>query len=55
MKERLKELNNSQNPEFENMCLTKEEIEAGWHFCPDWDYLAITPDCPEWEDCGCSI
>jgi hypothetical protein len=21
--------------------LTDKELAAGWHFCPDWDYLLI--------------
>ena len=23
------------------------------HHCPDWDWLWITPDMPEWECCCC--
>lgn len=25
----------------------------GIHFCPDWDYLPICMDSPEWEACDC--
>lgn len=35
--------------------LTEEEWEAGWHFCPEWDYLLIGPLMPqEMESCSCS-
>lgn len=33
--------------------LTPTEIAAGWHFCPDWDFLLICPDYPESESCTC--
>lgn len=23
------------------------------HFCPDWDYMAIDENCPEFEACTC--
>lgn len=39
--------------------MTEEEYRAGWHWCPDWDYLVIGPEHPEWgpnrwkcRDCG---
>lgn len=32
----------------------RTEEEKKWvHFCGDWDGLAITPACDEWECCGC--
>ena len=33
--------------------LTKEEFEAGWHFCYDWDGLLIGPEDPEYDVCTC--
>lgn len=35
--------------------LTEQEIKAGWHFCPDWDFLLIGPGDPEMDCCGCGI
>jgi hypothetical protein len=26
----------------------------GFHFCPDWDYLAICDDSPEADGCTCT-
>jgi hypothetical protein len=25
------------------------------HFCPDWDYLAIDENSPEWQCCTCGL
>lgn len=25
------------------------------HFCPDWDYMAIDENCPEFEACTCQL
>lgn len=33
--------------------LTPEEVEAGWHFCPDWDGMLIHPNSPEGACCLC--
>ena len=34
--------------------ITQEEIDTGWHFCPDWDGLLIGPGMPgEQELCLC--
>lgn len=33
--------------------LTPEETKAGWHFCPDWDYMLIHKLDPEIEGCNC--
>lgn len=33
--------------------LTVEEVNAGWHFCPDWDFLLIHDTDPEAESCAC--
>jgi hypothetical protein len=33
--------------------LTEEEMEFGWHFCSDWDFLLISPDMKEHEFCNC--
>lgn len=32
---------------------TPEEIAAGWHFCPDWDFLLLNPSMDESHSCGC--
>jgi len=40
--------------EYYTLDLTPEEVKAGWHFCPEWDYLVITPDSPEFDACICS-
>jgi len=29
--------------------------DAGWHFCPDWDFMLIGPEWPEMECCTCKI
>ncbi len=34
--------------------LTEAEIKQGWHFCPDWDFLLISPDSKEGECCTCT-
>jgi len=34
--------------------LTAEEVEAGWHWCEEWDGLLIHVDDVEFEACGCS-
>lgn len=34
--------------------LTEEEIEAGWHFCLDWDGMLVGPGMPEVEGCICN-
>lgn len=33
--------------------LTQEEIDQGWHFCPDWDDLLIGPGMEEIKFCEC--
>ena len=37
----------------ENAELTKEELQEGWHWCPEWDFLLVGPDMKEWEVCLC--
>lgn len=32
------------------MDLTLEELHAGYHWCPEWDDLVISPYEPEWGD-----
>lgn len=39
--------------EFKNAKLTEQEIQNGWHFCPDWDYMVIGPESPEIKCCLC--
>ena len=34
--------------------LTKEEREAGWHFCPEWDMLLCAPRFTD-EQCTCEV
>ena len=31
-----------------------QAICPGFHFCPDWDFLPICKDSPEWEACTCT-
>lgn len=45
---RYKELDRNPNGK-----LTKEEIKQGWHFCPDWDFMLIHRDWPEYHSCTC--
>lgn len=35
--------------------LTPAEISKGWHYCPDWDFMIINPDCSEAEACLCNL
>lgn len=35
--------------------LTPEEIEAGWHFCHDWDGLLVGPGMVEEGACTCEV
>lgn len=46
--ERRKELETSGDA-----CLTSEELEQGYHFCPEWDFMLVGPDDPERECCLC--
>ena len=34
--------------------LTPEEVEDGWHFCPDWDDMLIHVDDDKFQCCPCS-
>lgn len=34
--------------------LTPEEIEAGYHFCPDWDFMVVGPIDLESMCCTCN-
>jgi len=33
--------------------LTEAEVKHGWHFCPEWDFLLISPNSKEAECCSC--
>ena len=33
--------------------LNADEIQEGWHFCPEWDFLLIAPGMVEAEACVC--
>lgn len=48
-KERYRELD--MNPEIP---FTEEEIKAGWHRCPDWDFMVVGPSSPELIGCLCN-
>ncbi len=37
-----------------NAALTEAERREGYHFCPSWDFLLITPKSPEAECCTCA-
>lgn len=47
--ERWYELESSPEP-----LLTKEEIDGGWHWCPDWDGMLVGPGMGELDHCLCS-
>ncbi len=38
-----------------NKELTAEEIKAGWHYCPDLDFMLIYPGCPDFISCTCEF
>ena len=38
----------------ESMQLSPDEIEAGWHFCPEWDGLLIGSTMSEMDECVCA-
>ena len=35
--------------------MTEDEMSAGWHFCPDWDYMLIGPGMEEYDGCTCKL
>lgn len=35
--------------------LTSEEMNSGWHFCPDWDHMLICKGMPESDACTCNL
>lgn len=37
----------------EQLSLTQEELDIGWHFCDSWDDLLIHILDPEFETCEC--
>lgn len=37
------------------LLLTRQELEEGWHRCPDWDYMVVGPGDEEMEACLCRI
>lgn len=39
--------------EYGDIPLTEEEIQDGWHFCKDWDYMLIHDSWSEIEGCHC--
>ncbi len=48
-KERYKELS-----EDKYAYLTSSEVDQGWHFCRDWDFMLVGPEMkPELETCTC--
>lgn len=40
--------------EGDGVMLTSEEIDAGWHWCEEWDGLLIHVDDDEFDCCSCS-
>lgn len=34
-------------------CLTQEELDQGYHFCPDWDFLLVGPEDEDAQACTC--
>lgn len=48
--ERLQQLLHDQTDQ-----LTPDEVESGWHFCPEWDDMIIGPDCNELVFCTCNL
>lgn len=38
---------------FSSTAKMSDEEKPWIHFCGDWDGLAITPACDEWENCSC--
>lgn len=41
--------------EFGREAMTGAELAAGYHFCPDWDYMVVGPTDLEMDACTCSI
>ena len=42
------------NNEGLELSLTDDEIEQGWHWCGDWDFLLVGPDMEaEQASCNC--
>ena len=39
----------------DDLPLTQEEKDAGWHFCGNWDGLLVGPGTMEWDGCTCGI
>lgn len=39
--------------ESDTIPLSQEEVDAHWHFCPEWDGLLISPSMMEFEFCLC--
>lgn len=37
----------------ESLPFTQDEINQGYHACPEWDFLVISKDDPEFECCTC--
>ena len=35
--------------------LSPEQIDKGWHYCPDFDFMLISPAMPEIEACLCDL
>lgn len=35
--------------------LTDEEMDGGWHFCPDWDGMMVGPTMIEFDCCCCEL
>lgn len=35
--------------------LSQEELDEGWHWCPEWDDLLVGPEMGEWDACQCEL
>lgn len=46
--ERLQELRDDETGE-----LTAEELEAGWHWCAEFDFMLVGPESDEMRACRC--
>jgi hypothetical protein len=33
--------------------LSDEELRAGWHFCPDWNFMLVGPGMRAMDACSC--
>ena len=41
--------------EREGFGMTDQELEKGWHWCPDWDYMLVGPGMEAVNGCTCAL